>query len=327
MAALDIKEHQILVRFDEDPEVTWHHMVLLQRTKGTTWLALTPDLAVQRLDLSEREVLPFTRGRVIPSAQAGDCYIFDAVGPKELAEAHATARQLAELHGADGAEESATTWVIADPMHAKFGEAVEASLLGDPTRSTLRSRLGVVEIVGGDPESEVVVEQVATVTTRGEGSSGSWSSSPYPSSFGLRRCSDAGRAVAWRALADASASGLCWPRRPFAVTPSGARCAALTSRPFRGGCGRLERVEQGQGAERQRGVLRGAFGVSLEDPTAGPRRSREARCGVRQPARGSHSGHGAGSHRQVEGLVQSGAGQRSALRYGLDLCREGPPAA
>lgn len=67
MAALDIKERQVLVRYDEDPEVTWHLRVLLLRAEGTTWFALTPDLSVQRLDLSEREVVPLGRGRKIPA--------------------------------------------------------------------------------------------------------------------------------------------------------------------------------------------------------------------------------------------------------------------
>lgn len=113
-------------------------------SRGTTWLALTPGLAVQRVDLAEKEVIPLKRGRPIPPAQAEDSYIFDPIGPKELAEAYVTARELAELYGAEGAEESASTWVIADPMHAKIGEGVESSVLSDPSRCILRQKLGVM---------------------------------------------------------------------------------------------------------------------------------------------------------------------------------------
>ena len=46
MSALDIKERQILARYDADPNFTWHHRVLLARLGDSEWIVLTPDLEV-----------------------------------------------------------------------------------------------------------------------------------------------------------------------------------------------------------------------------------------------------------------------------------------
>eukprot|EP00974_Lingulodinium_polyedra_P029817 2872139-Lingulodinium_polyedra.AAC.1 len=64
--SLDVRYRQVLVAYREDPEVTWHHRLLLARASGSWWVACTPDLELQLLDVSEAEIAPLQPGRAIP---------------------------------------------------------------------------------------------------------------------------------------------------------------------------------------------------------------------------------------------------------------------
>ena len=75
--SLDIKDRQVLVKYDDDEFFTWHHRVLLQRVDGSVWIVLTPDLSVQRLDLGGERIMPLGRNSKIPERAATDCYLFD----------------------------------------------------------------------------------------------------------------------------------------------------------------------------------------------------------------------------------------------------------
>ena len=100
MAALDIREKQILVRYDQDANFTWHHRVLLRKVVGTTsWAVATPTLEVEILDVGNVQFVALARGRPITAAQRTDCFIFDPITARELSDAHAQARLLVEVFG------------------------------------------------------------------------------------------------------------------------------------------------------------------------------------------------------------------------------------
>ena len=52
MPTLDLDERQVLVDFPEDANYMWHHRLLLVSLGGSVWICSTPDLAIQRIDLS-----------------------------------------------------------------------------------------------------------------------------------------------------------------------------------------------------------------------------------------------------------------------------------
>ena len=160
MAALDIRQKQILVRYDDDANFTWHHRVLLWRARDSEWVVLTPTLEVQRLDVSTVPVVPLGRGRPIPAAQREDCFIFDDTSQREINDHIPAARALAELFGEVAEPDDEEIWVVSSTAHDKFGEIIDPAVLQDEARSTLRTKLGVVQLDENDEDSEVHVERV-----------------------------------------------------------------------------------------------------------------------------------------------------------------------
>ena len=160
MAALDIKEKQILVRYEADDNFTWHHRVLLERGDAQTWVVLTPSLEVQVLNVAEIQFIALVRGRPAPRHAADDCFLFDPLSARELADAHAEARQLAEILGERAAPDVTEVWVVADIHSEKFGELVDDSIIQEVTRATLFETRGVALLDPDDPSTEVFIERV-----------------------------------------------------------------------------------------------------------------------------------------------------------------------
>jgi hypothetical protein len=160
LVSLDIKEKQILARYDDDANFTWHHRVLLRKLGPTDWVALTPDLDVQLLNVGTTRFLPLLRNRPIPANAVGDSYLFDPITARELSDAHQQARQYGDILGDAAADEDEEVWVVGDSMHPRFGDVIDAAVLADEARSTLRVSLGVVQLEEDDDETEVVVEKV-----------------------------------------------------------------------------------------------------------------------------------------------------------------------
>ena len=78
---LDIKEVQVLVNYPGDADgFNWHHRVLLCRIEGSTWLTLTPDLEIQRHDLSAIPHRVLDRAAPFPTAITGEIYAHDKIG-------------------------------------------------------------------------------------------------------------------------------------------------------------------------------------------------------------------------------------------------------
>ena len=137
MSALDIKERQILVRYDDDPNFTWHHRVLLVRIASGRWVVLTPTGDLQVFDTATVRFEPLARGRPFPERCRDDCFLFDPPPVRELSEAIARAKVLADIAGEDIEVDDAEVWVISDPAHSRFCEQVEPGILG-------RRRAGLV---------------------------------------------------------------------------------------------------------------------------------------------------------------------------------------
>ena len=62
--------------------MNWYHLLLLLPTPTPgVWIASTPDLTVQSLDLSGRHVMVLTRAGDFPAHLYESCYIFDNPAP------------------------------------------------------------------------------------------------------------------------------------------------------------------------------------------------------------------------------------------------------
>ncbi|CAK0906294.1 unnamed protein product, partial [Prorocentrum cordatum] len=126
----DIPEFQVAVRYDADPNFTWHHRILLRRVRGAVWIALTPDLDLERINLDERRHRVLERGQAFPEAIAGDIYAFDPIGREAVAGHKRRARLQAAVLGGDEDEAmDAKEWVYADLDDPSFGTLVAADVL------------------------------------------------------------------------------------------------------------------------------------------------------------------------------------------------------
>eukprot|EP00959_Pyramimonas_sp_CCMP1952_P375206 7858193-Pyramimonas_sp.AAC.1 len=92
MSALDIKERQVLVRYENDPNFTWHHRILLVRISAGRWVVLTPTHDLQILDTATVRFEPLAKGRPVPDRCRQDCFLFDPIPVRELSEAIARAK-------------------------------------------------------------------------------------------------------------------------------------------------------------------------------------------------------------------------------------------
>eukprot|EP00959_Pyramimonas_sp_CCMP1952_P362962 7600810-Pyramimonas_sp.AAC.1 len=123
----DIPEFQVAVRFDDDPNFTWHHRILLRRVRDAVWITLTPDLDLERINLDERRHRVLERGQAFPDAIVGDLYAFDPIGREAVAGHKRRARLQAAVLGGDEDEAmDAEEWVYADLEDPAFGTLVAA---------------------------------------------------------------------------------------------------------------------------------------------------------------------------------------------------------
>ena len=82
--SLDIKDPQILVKYDDDENYTWHHRVLLFHIEGSRWVTLTPDLGLVVYDLLTRAHKLLERHADFPATVQDDCYYFDDTSQQEI---------------------------------------------------------------------------------------------------------------------------------------------------------------------------------------------------------------------------------------------------
>lgn len=87
MAALDLLDPQVLVYYPDDPEVGYHHRLLLRGVGGASWIACSPDFELDLLDVVEHPIIAVAQGSAVPRRVLGDVYLFDEFdNPEQLEE-------------------------------------------------------------------------------------------------------------------------------------------------------------------------------------------------------------------------------------------------
>ena len=149
LRTVDTELKQVLIDFFDDEEgFFWHHRLLVVKGEPGIWIAATPTLGIQRLDLNEHRVLPLTRVSAFPPDVQGQLFHFDAaITVGELTELKANAQALASVLGfarpvIDGT--TAGLWVISDTASDSFGEEVPVPALASQDVCVIRGQCGLV---------------------------------------------------------------------------------------------------------------------------------------------------------------------------------------
>ena len=105
---LDVPERQILVDFFDDPNgFRWHMRLLVLATPNPgQWIAATPDLSIQFLDVTAHRVIPLTRAAEFPRRVRGEVYAFDPLGAEGLLQVRREAKELLAVYGLTGAADA-----------------------------------------------------------------------------------------------------------------------------------------------------------------------------------------------------------------------------
>eukprot|EP00971_Amphidinium_carterae_P330408 6463420-Amphidinium_carterae.1 len=134
--SLDSRLGQVLVDFFADANYSWHHRLLLCRVEGSKWIAASPGLDIEVLDLGSHRVLTVERHSPFPARAQGDAYVFDPLAEGEEQRLIDRARALARVLGVkpelDADDGETANWVYADTEHANFGLKVEPAPVEGP---------------------------------------------------------------------------------------------------------------------------------------------------------------------------------------------------
>ncbi|CAK0882091.1 unnamed protein product, partial [Prorocentrum cordatum] len=145
---LDVPERQILVDFFDDPNgFRWHMRLLVLATPNPgQWICSTPGLSIQFIDVTTHRVIPLTRDSEFPRRVRGEVYAFDPLTPEELQQVRREAKELLAVYGLTGgadAQPEGGRWLIADPAHPGFGDALPAAALADADSLIIRGDRGL----------------------------------------------------------------------------------------------------------------------------------------------------------------------------------------
>ena len=78
LRTVDTELKQVLVVFFEDEDgYFWPHRILVVKREPNIWMAATPTLGIQRLDLNDHRLLPLTRVSAFPREVQGQLFNFD----------------------------------------------------------------------------------------------------------------------------------------------------------------------------------------------------------------------------------------------------------
>ncbi|CAK0843119.1 unnamed protein product, partial [Prorocentrum cordatum] len=138
---------QILVDFFDDPNgFRWHmRWFVLATPNPGQWICPTPDLSIQFIDVTTHGVIPLTRDSEFPRRVRGEVYAFDPLTPEELQQVRREAKELLAVYGLTGGAEAQPEggrWLIADPAHPGFGDALPAAALADADSLIIRGDRG-----------------------------------------------------------------------------------------------------------------------------------------------------------------------------------------
>ena len=152
--ALDIPEPQVAVDFPDDQFFTWHVRVLVtQLGDGGRWVAFSPDLEPEVIDLADHRVVPLVRDAVFPQRIRGDVYYRVNITEDDLTNTVQECRALAAVLGVTGPSRPTTLvadWVYADPAFDRFGEVVDSSLTMIPATMLSRDSVALVRVGADD---------------------------------------------------------------------------------------------------------------------------------------------------------------------------------
>lgn len=153
---LDVREPQIIRHYPLDGGgFFWHHRVLLNKISPGVFIALSPDLELERVDLHQIEYLPLERRSPFPAAQAPYVYAFDEMSRAELERQRRRANSMASLFNETPVQDiEAFEWMVCDPNREDFGERVDDDLVD---QGVTMGDSGVIEKDG----QEVFVRRVA----------------------------------------------------------------------------------------------------------------------------------------------------------------------
>ena len=115
----------------EDEDETWHARALLIEVSAGKWIAATPDLSLEVLDLTNHQIVPLRGGEAIPAKIRRDCYLFDPLTDDAKRELLAEAAELARTLGITVAPAVTGVWRVADTSSDKFGDIIGNDLLRD----------------------------------------------------------------------------------------------------------------------------------------------------------------------------------------------------
>jgi hypothetical protein len=126
--ALDIADLQVLLFFPNDENgVCWHHRLLLVKVGPGRWLAATPDLEIEFVDLNKKRYQVLERSTDFPVDKRPFSYGFDPLPAGELNRLRRLAKlQALALDDVDNQVLEEVLWRVAEPASPEFGRRLTA---------------------------------------------------------------------------------------------------------------------------------------------------------------------------------------------------------
>ena len=152
---LNLPERQVLVEFPRDPNMMWHHRLLLIRVRGSLWIVATPTREVEQVDLSQYRVLPVERHAHFP-LDGRPYFCFGQLSDLEVDQLRSRAGSLADVLGLEPSGASLSTdasvgvWRFADPAHPWFGQAINPTAMSSAATCETRAGAALVRVDAGD---------------------------------------------------------------------------------------------------------------------------------------------------------------------------------
>lgn len=158
---LDLPEVQVLVNYPLDHDgFFWHHRILLHRIDGASWFALTPDHEIVRHDLNGITHRVLSRRSAFPEDISHEVYAHDPIGRTQLDAFRRQAKVQAVILGQGEPEPlEASTWMISEAGHPKFGTGIDESLLLNAATGIAMTDKGIVVIEGVETFIERVLNK------------------------------------------------------------------------------------------------------------------------------------------------------------------------
>lgn len=130
---LDVPDPQILVHFPADRDgFHHHHRLLLVKLSPGRWVASSPDLELEVLDLTGRQYRPLLRRSTFPADIQDAIYAFDPINRVDLERLRKEAKAMSVILGdVEVSEMEATIWVFADPTSVHLGKPVPVDQQGN----------------------------------------------------------------------------------------------------------------------------------------------------------------------------------------------------